>query len=138
MSFLLKGVCYLALVLLVPALGWWVAGTFVVIWFASGWLATLMERRAYATQQNMDSVVYAAKKYTTEKGTEFAVGILSEVAPKWWIKLMPRSWQVQLRDQLANILLPSEASENPKPNKRLHLMADKFAGGTMDQSKFGG
>ncbi len=34
-SFLLKGACYLALVLLVPALGWWVAGTFVVIWFAS-------------------------------------------------------------------------------------------------------
>jgi hypothetical protein len=95
-----------------------------------------MERKAYATQQNMDLVVHAAKKYATDKGTQFAAEVLSEVAPKWWIKLMPRWWQAQLHDQLANILLPSGASEIPKPNKHRHLTADKFAGETMDQSQF--
>jgi hypothetical protein len=39
----------------------------------------------------MDLIVYAAKEHTAEKGPKFAAEVLSRVAPKWWIKLMPRS-----------------------------------------------
>lgn len=65
----------------------------------------------YANNYNMDLIVFAAEQYTKDMPTESAAELMSKVAPKWWIKLMPPIWQSQLRNRLVVILLPGEKSK---------------------------
>jgi hypothetical protein len=108
-SFLLKGGCFLVLFLLFKPLGWWLMLSIIVMWFVSGWIATLIERKAYASEYNMDLIVFAAEQYTKDMDTESAAHLMSQAAPKWWIKLMPQEWQSRLHERLAAILLPDDS-----------------------------
>lgn len=100
LSFLLKGTCFIILLFFFKSLNWWLTLSVLVMWFVSGWIATFTERKFYATDYNMDLIVYAAEKYSKDMDTESAAHCMSEVAPKWWIKLMPSQWQSQLRNRL--------------------------------------
>ena len=87
-------------------LGWWLILSIAIFLFIGGWIATLIERKLYCNQFQLDTIVYAAQEYSRLSNAESAAEILSEVAPKWWIKLMPSDWQQELREKLQNILLP--------------------------------
>lgn len=108
-SVMLKGGCFIILFLLFETFSWWLVLSIMVMWFVSGWVATLIERKAYASEYNMDLIVFTAEEYTKDMDTESAAQLMSQVAPKWWIKLMPPSWQSRLRERLAVILLPDDS-----------------------------
>jgi len=93
LGFLIKGACFGVSFLLFRHFSWWIMASLATMWLISGWIATLIERKFYANDDNMDLIVYAAKQYTKDMGTESAAGLMSNVAPKWWIKLMPQKWQ---------------------------------------------
>lgn len=113
-SFVLKGACFGILLLLYSTFGWWLVLTFIIMWFLSGWIATMLERKIHANQDNMERIVFAAEQYTRERGTEIAAQIMSQAAPEWWIKLMPPRWQSDLRNRLAVILQPGGPSSIKK------------------------
>ncbi|KFN37789.1 hypothetical protein KN63_08120 [Smithella sp. F21] len=94
-------------------LGWWLILSVAIFLFIGGWIATLIERKFYCNQFQLDTIVYAAKEYSRLSNTEGAAEILAVVAPKWWIKLMPSDWQQELREKLKEILL-HENHENGK------------------------
>jgi hypothetical protein len=111
LSLVIKGICFVTLFFLFRVFSWWVAASLIIMWFVSGWIATLIERKFYANNYNMDLIVFAAEQYTKDMPTESAAELMSKVAPKWWIKLMPPIWQSQLRNRLVVILLPGEKSK---------------------------
>lgn len=61
---------------------WIIILTLPFVWFFSGWLATIVERKIY-----MKSVLDIAKANIKEHGNS---GI-----PDWWINLMPKDWKFE-------------------------------------------
>ena len=100
----LKGGCFLALFLLFKVLNWWLVPIGILMWFISGKIATLIERKAYANQYNMDLIVSAAERYAKDADAESVAQVMSQAVPKWWIELMPQLWQSLLRERLSGML----------------------------------
>jgi len=79
-----------------------------IMWFLGNWIATLLERKLYCNEWQMNFIVLAAQQYARHFGQEIAVSNLEKFVPKWWIKLMPMKWQKQLIERLVTILQPEE------------------------------
>ena len=114
MGWVINALCVGCAPFLLVRLGWWTVLTAVITSFAGGWVATLMERVLYCSRERMDTFVFAASEYAKEFGSDEAVRLMSDVAPKWWIKLMPRSWQKELAARLTPILLPRDGASGPQ------------------------
>lgn len=109
-SFLIKTFCVIALLLLIELMEWWFIPSGVLMWLIGNWLATLVERKLYCNNSNMDIIFLAAKEHAKDMKTEDATELMLDVAPKWWLKLMPLSWQLELREKLLPLLMPCERS----------------------------
>ena len=103
----IKWSCVAVLVLLAVYWAWWAIVLVVPVWFLGNWVATLFERVLYCDDSRLESLVFAAEEYRKDFGPEGAARVMSEVAPKWWIKLMPGRWRERLRARLVPILLPN-------------------------------
>jgi hypothetical protein len=103
----IKWSCVAVLVLLAVYWVWWAVALVVPVWFLGNWAATLLERVLYCDDSRLDTFVFAAEEYSRELGPGRAARTMSEVAPKWWIKLMPARWRERLRAKLVPILLPN-------------------------------
>ena len=106
----IKWPCVAALVLLTVYWVWWAVALVAPVWFLGNWAATLLERALYCDDSRLDAFVFAAKEYSRDCGSEGAARTMSQVAPKWWIKLMPAHWRERLRARLVPILLPNGES----------------------------
>jgi|GEM_PF-4030515 len=76
----------------------------LTMWFAGVWSVTILERKLYGTELEMDIIVYAAENYAKDIGPEQAAQLMSVVVPNWWLRLMPSHWQNQLQKRLSSIL----------------------------------
>ncbi len=106
LSLVSKGICLVVLILIYPSVGLWVIAAAVVMYFLGGWVATLIERKFYCDDLRLDTIVYYAEENVKDLGANRTAELLGEVAPKWWIKLMPMQWQKELHNRLSPILLP--------------------------------
>ena len=114
-SLIVKILCLVILVAFLSTLKLWLIVSAAIMWFIGGWIATLIERKLYCDNYRMELIVFAAEEYKKDsKSVAEAAELMSVVVPKWWIKLMPQKWQSELRDKLANILLP-DGQTNQKP-----------------------
>ncbi len=114
-SFTLKALSVFVSLVLIKTLYAWLVVSIGIMLFFGGWLATLLERRLYCSDLRMETFIFAAKEYVHDMGQEGAAAVMSEVAPKWWIKLMPYSWQRKLREKLSSILLPPDRVDGNNP-----------------------
>ena len=89
----------------------WLIAAGVMAFFIGGWLATLLERKIYCNRQQLEIIVGAAKEYKRLSDSNVAAEVMAQVSPKWWLKLMPVTWQRELRIKLQPILLPDESGE---------------------------
>jgi hypothetical protein len=105
-GYIINAICIGVALSFFSKLSWWLIFSIAIFLYLGGWIATLIERKLYCSQFQLDTIVYAAKKYKRLTSVESAAEILTEVAPKWWIKLMPFNWQQQLREELSKINLP--------------------------------
>lgn len=92
--------CWLMILSFAQLLQWWSFLAAGVMWFVSGWLATLLERKLYGTQHNLDLVVMAVDEYGKDMDDEFRLQLLQEFAPEWWVRLMSPSWRIKLQQTL--------------------------------------
>ncbi|MDD5007973.1 MAG: hypothetical protein PHC68_06140 [Syntrophorhabdaceae bacterium] len=113
-GYIINAVCIGTTLSFWSGLGWWLILTIAMFLFLGGWIATLIERKLYCNQFQLDTIVYAAKEYSRLSNTESAAEILIDVAPKWWIKLMPSGWQKELRGKLEQVLLPENHDSGRK------------------------
>lgn len=113
-GYIINAVCIGITLSFMSTLGKWLFLSITTFLFLGGWIATLIERKLYCNQFQLDTIVYAAKEYSRLSNTESAAGILMEVAPKWWIKLMPSDWQRELQEKLKEILLPNDHDKGEK------------------------
>jgi len=113
-GYIINVVCIGITLSFMSELGWWLILSIAIFLFIGGWIATLIERKLYCNQFQLDTIVYAAKEYSRLSNAEGAAEILTDVAPKWWIKLMPSDWQRELRGKLKQILLPENHDNEEK------------------------
>jgi len=108
LGYFINAVCIGITLSFISELTWWLILSLFIFLFIGGWIATIIERKLYCNQFQLDIIVSAAKEYSKLTSTESAAEILAEVAPKWWIKLMPSKWKMELHGQLKQILLPGK------------------------------
>lgn len=89
----------------------WLILSGVISFFIGGLLATLLERKIYCNRQQLEIIIGAAQEYERLSDSNVAAEVMAQVAPKWWLKLMPVTWQQELRKKLQPILLPNESGE---------------------------
>lgn len=111
MGYLINAICIGIGLSSLSTIKLWLILSGVITFFIGGWLATLLERKVYCNQQQLEIIVGAAKEYKRLSDSNGAAEVMSEVAPKWWLKLMPVAWQRDLRIKLKPILLPDEGEE---------------------------
>ena len=77
--------------------GWWLLLPFAIMWFLSGWVATVIERKFYETDANIEVIIVAVEDVAdTITSFEERKKNLARLVPSWWFKLMSRSWQEKL------------------------------------------
>lgn len=91
--------------------GWHLIVVFLLIWFVSGWIATLIERKLYQTEDNLDLISYAAESYGKSLRPEQLQELMDGFAPQWWIRLMSWSWREKLTARI-NERLMDESGED--------------------------
>ena len=116
-NFYAKGICFFLLLFTPIRIGWWILLSFAIMWFVGGWIATLIERILYCNEHNMKTFIFAAEQYTKEKGFKYATIILKQNVPKWWIKLMPLSWQVKLSNGIKTAIFGIKPRINKQHEK---------------------
>lgn len=62
-------------------------GAFIVMWFISGGIAKIIERRAYQTDKELDLLADMSSS--------------GHVIPQWWLALMSEEWKTTLRKEVA-------------------------------------
>jgi hypothetical protein len=108
---LLKIISLLILVFLAEGYIWWDYIVSVGIMIILGWwISTIIERSLYCNSLRLETIVLAAKEYSSNMSSEEAVELMSIVVPQWWIKIMPHNWQKELRSKLEPILLSNKQS----------------------------
>ncbi|NVL90858.1 MAG: hypothetical protein HWN69_07695 [Desulfobacterales bacterium] len=109
-GYLTNAVCIgIALSFIGTIKGWLILSGAITI-FIGGWHATFLERKLYCNNDQIETIVLAAKEYGRFSGPNGVAEVLAQVAPKWWLKLMPKAWQQELRIKLQPILLPDQES----------------------------
>lgn len=76
---------------------------YIFLWFISGWIATLIERKIY---ERKDEIIFFAKianDLAKEHGKDIAKILISKNIPDWWLKLMSPSWQNEYYKKMEEI-----------------------------------
>ena len=81
-------------------IGWHLIIVLLVIWLLSGWVAKLIERGFYGTEDRIESIACAAQSHGKNLSPEQLQEYLNGIAPQWWIRLMSWSWRQQLTDRI--------------------------------------
>ncbi len=113
-GYLLNAMCIGIALSFIGIIKVWVILSAASIFFIGGWIATLLERKLYCSSDQIKIILGAAEEYARLSGPNGAAEVLGQVAPKWWLKLMPAAWQQELRIKLQPILLPDESHGRKK------------------------
>lgn len=113
-GYLLNAMCIGIALSFIGMIKVWVILSGAITLFIGGWLATLLERKLYCNSDQIKIIVGAAQEYVRFSSPNGAAEVLAQVAPKWWLKLMPAAWQQELRMKLQPILLPDESGGRKK------------------------
>jgi hypothetical protein len=92
---------------------WTVIPLALLIWFISGWVATILERKLYGTEDNIDLIAYVAQQFVKDCGDEKLQEYLDGIAPQWWIRLMPFSWREELTKRINENLANYDEKNEP-------------------------
>ena len=112
MGYLLNAICIGIALAFLSAITFWIIISAFICFFLGGWFATLLERSIYCNEQQLEIIVSAAHEYKRLSDSNIAAEVMAEVAPKWWLKLMPIVWQQKLRKNLQPILSTDESEES--------------------------
>src|SRR3972149_10337282 len=107
-GYLLNAVCIGIALSFIDIIKVWVILSAASTFFIGGWIATLLERKLYCSSDQIKIIVGAAQEYARFSGPNGAAEVLGQVAPKWWLKLMPAAWEQEVRIKMQPILLPGE------------------------------
>ena len=107
----LKGICILVLIASSSLLIWWTAVSVVMMLLIGGWIATLIERKIYCTEELMETLLYEAEKFNKLEsimGTE----LMLRAVPEWWFKLTPSRWKNEYQRRFALIVFADDDNGN--------------------------
>ncbi|MHB1015460.1 MAG: hypothetical protein ACYC2W_09315 [Desulfurivibrionaceae bacterium] len=69
----------------------------------SGWIATLIERKIYEKNDDIQFYADIANQLIEEHGIDTARILINKNIPDWWIRLMSSSWQNEYYNKIKEI-----------------------------------
>lgn len=80
-----------------------IISNFIILWLVSGWIATLIERKIYEKNDDIQFYADIANKLIGEHGIDTARILINKNIPDWWIRLMSSSWQNEYYNKIKEI-----------------------------------
>jgi hypothetical protein len=76
---------------------------YILLWFISGWIATLIEQKIYERKDEIIFFAEIANDLIKEHGKDTAKILINKNIPHWWLKLMSSSWQNEYYNKMKEI-----------------------------------